>query len=830
MLSLFVNKLNRASNGKPWNPTRFQIDGPSNTNYNTNNNTNMIMVQEEDDSEEDEASYYLPQGPFTNNTPAFAQLDSVGPELTGYLPPTRQTRENFRQVIKPQETLNLRVNPIDNLESSYGVKTGPTAPQQLKEEWSNRYCEDAIPSKYLTEATIGSYELMGLNQAQRRSRPMGEGVPMFTPAVPVNQLNESTFGKTHIEQYSTVNNEIYHQRFATLGATPAVYTGIYTDPLTGIEYDTYESAMPPPDGDYYDMAVNPAKNRLLDVLQGGWSNNTPIPPRQEILEGDWNQGYDRTVNTFGGPGSFGDVLRCRQLDNFERSTRFTMNDFTPDNEAPELEGIPANVDGIYGNVKVRFLPNLPGTNRGHGEETTFRTGVQGQTLHDQHVAQEYTRSPQCIAPLDYTGPVDGSFGTYGTQERSEYNPSHRFTGTEVNDELMSHGVGLDTTGVMDRSDYNPANKFTGTEVNPELMEHGVHGGTAYAAQERSDYNPANKFTGTEVNSQLAEHGVNGVEAYGFTNRLEYNPANKFTGLEVNEQLMEHGVNSGGGHGFTNRLEYNPANKFTGQTVNQQLMEHGAYGETAYGTQERSDYNPANKFTGTTVNSQLSEHGVYGGTAYGTQERSDYNPANKFTGTTVNSELSEHGVYGSTAYGTQERSDYNPANKFTGTTVNDQLNKHGVYGGSNNATGTQNRKALTRHNRIALLKFMQGNIKSDTDGAMQRMYPTRFNTRKNTTNTVVVPSGMSAGLGGPETVERLPTEWSHRRLTTGHRPDTERIGAISQAVQNDTPLVGQFPVKFERDMWRMGPAHDALAGANATWDESIIRAKGPCVTY
>ena len=794
MFSLFVSKLNRASTGG-WDPNKFKIDG-----------TEYISEEEEEELENDQYQYHNAAypGPYHNaaypsqyhtslhDPKLFNAMDYIPPEMSQYIQPSRQTRQNFRQIIKPQETANLSVNPVENLESAYAVKTGPSAPQQLREEWSNRYCEDAIPSKYLTKSTVATYELMGLNEAQRRSRPMGEGVPNIGPAIPFDRVNSLNYGQGQT-QFSTVSHELYHEDFATLGGPPAVYTGIYTDPLTGIQYDTYENAMPPPDGDWYDMSYAPGKNRKLDCLQGGWSNNTPIPPRREILEGDWNQHYDRGVNTFGGSGSYGDVLRCRQLDNFERSTRFTLNDFTPDNEAPELEGVPANVDGIYGNVKVRFTPNLAGTNRGHDEETTFRTGLYGIDIHNQHMAQQYTKMPQCIQPLDYVGPVCGAGGVYGEQSRSDYNPSLEMRGLEATNELTEHGVGfVDSTGEQSRSDYNIPHKLTGLEVNPELSEHGVNG-NAFIGQNRSEYNAPTKQLGMDVYPELSTHGVNDGGAQGVHNRSEYNAPTKQLGMDVYPELSPHGVNDGGAQGVHNRSEYNAPTKQLGMDVYPELSTHGVNDGGAQGVQNRGDYNTPHKTTGTTVNSELSEHGVGYVDTYGDQERSDYNTPHKTTGTTVNSELSEHGVSG------------------------------GAFAG-------QNRKALTRNNRIALLKSMQGAFKSGTDAPMNRVFPTRFNDKKNTSNKVLVPSRMSAGLGGPQTVERIPTNWSHRRTPTTHRPSEERVGAVSKSGQNETPLIGQMPVKFETDTWRMGPAHDTLGSANDMLYSTIIRAQGPCVTY
>ena len=805
MLSLFANKINKVSNGA-WDPNKFKIDGPR---FQDNNNDyaaaevanpyNLTVnypnsVESQTATPMYASQPFLPQQNFMYDPRVYRAMDHLGPEISEFIQPSRQTRENYRQVIKPQETSNLSVNPVENVESSYGVKTGPSAPQQLREEWSNRYCDDSIPSKYLTERSIGTYELMGLNEAQRRSRPMGEGVPNIGPAVPCEQTHALTFGKGPVSM-TMVSPDLYHQNFATLGGPPAVYTGIYTDELTGIQYDTYESGMPPPDGDWYDMSYSTGKNRKLDCLQGGWSNNTPLPPRKEILEGDWNQENNQPINMFGGGGAYGDVVRCRKMDNLERSTRFSMNDFTPDNEAPELTGVPANVDGIYGNVKVRFNPRLNGTNRGHDEEMSYRTGPATQWYHNNKMSQDFTKSPQCMPEMSYMGAVDG-FGAqsvYAEQERSEYNPSNEIRGLEVTSDLGEHGMGyVDTYAEQSRSEYNPSNEIRGLEVTSDLGEHGIGYVDTYAEQSRSDYNPSTRQTGVTVNSELGEHGAS--YEYGLSERSDYNPPTKQWGTTVTSEFGVHGIADGGAYGIQNRMEYNQATKQMGQHVN----------------------------------AELSVHGVSDGGAQPLQHRSEYEAPHKFTGTTVTSELGEHGVGLVDAYGEQSRSEYEAPHKFTGTTVDPQQRQHGVHGGNTHAS--QSRQALTRFNRIALLKFMQGAIKSDTDGAMNRAPNTRFNDRKNNINTVLIPSKMPTGLGGPQNVQRLPTNWSYRRTPNSHRPDREYVGNVRKAVENDYPIIGQFPVKLELDEWRMGPAFSNNGTPNDVIDNYIIRPVGPCMSY
>ena len=825
MLSLFANRVNRVSKGA-WDPNKFKIDGghqpppetvePSTPFESATQNEQFEPVMQQPEAMRFHANTMYPMYPTypaymqTHNMhpqtmhlyppspyspQAYQALDEVGPVMTQYLQPSRQTQNNFRQVIKPLETNNLAVNPVENLESSYGVKTAPSAPQQLKEEWSNKYCEDSVPSKQLTKRTIASYELMGRNEAQRRSRPMGEGVPNIGPAVPIAAVNEYNYGKGNLSM-TEVSYDLYHQQFDTLGATPAVYTGIYTDPLTGIQYDTFESSMPPPDGDWYDMSYSSGKNRKMDMLQGGWSNNTPRPPRREILEGDWNQGFDRTVNTFGGAGSASEYLRCRNLDNGERSTRFNLNDFTPDNEAPELTGVPANVDGIYGNQKIRFLPRLPGTNRGTKEEASLRGGVQTEGYHENHVAREYTHFPECLPPLEYVGPVDGSFGAYGDMVHSDYETPNRLSGMNVNDHLMQHGVGyVDTVGELVRSDHEAPNRLSGMNVNDHLMQHGVGLVDTVGEQVRSDYEQSNKFTGLEVNEHLGKHGIGFVDTVGELVRSDYEQSNKFTGLDVNEHMGKHGI------GFVDT---------TGELV-------------------RSDYEQSNKFTGLDVNENLGKHGIGFVDTNGNQVRSDYEQSNKFTGLDVNENMGKHGIGFVDTVGQQSRSDYEQSNKFTGMDVNDHLGKHGAHG--NNAVAGKTRAAYTRSNRIALLKSMHGAIQTTTNGHTVRSATTRFNSNKGQVNTVMKPGGMmQTGSSTDSSIGRAPSNWTYYRTPNTHKQSLQRLGAVTKAVENDSPIVGQFPVKFEMEQSRMGGASFEIGNPSDVSYALNIRGEEQCKTY
>jgi hypothetical protein len=192
-----------------------------------------------------------------------------------------------------------------------------------------------------------------------------------------------------------VSSELYDEGFISLAAVPVIQAGKYKDPLTGVEYNAYESALPPPDADYEETLNNSARNVKLGRLQGGgcgFTDNTPRPTRTELVEDDFHMQYDRTINTYG------TYDPSRYVEYFERSNRFKRDDEHPDPDGEcNTDQLPANAMGNQpGQVKVRPLPYLPPTNRGKWAETTFRDGVDPRVAvgnSEAMVARTYTKFP-----------------------------------------------------------------------------------------------------------------------------------------------------------------------------------------------------------------------------------------------------------------------------------------------------------------------------------------------------------------------------------------------------------------------------------------------------
>jgi hypothetical protein len=266
------------------------------------------------------------------------------------------------------------------------------------------------PGKVLTQNMIGSAELMGLNMAQNAGRapPAGEGVPALdfvapVPAVAVARDTSRGMRGDTLQWASSDDPGLYYQDFMSLSAVPSVPAGDWTDPTTGAVYAAYESALPPPDADYYEMARATGKHTKLGSLQGGFAATDPYPERRELLHDDFGMHTDLSIRELGGGAELFQQSMARAASNAERNSRFTRNDEVPC-ESTNLDQLPANRDGMYGE-KVRVLPRLPNTARGHAMDHTMRGGaayLQGQ---DQRLAQTWTHFPQELGAVTWVAPA-----------------------------------------------------------------------------------------------------------------------------------------------------------------------------------------------------------------------------------------------------------------------------------------------------------------------------------------------------------------------------------------------------------------------------------------
>ena len=328
-------------------------------------------------------------------------------------------------------------------------------------------CTHDIPSKELRQVR----EDVGANMADRarRGRGAGDGVSASLTEMPLSGTQQVQHGPVSVSG-PAYSNALYEQDFISMSAVPMVQSGRYRDPLTGAEYNTYESAMPPPDSDYEESVNAPGRNVKLAHIQGGWSDTTARPTKREVLEDDFNLQYDRSIN------SYGTYDASRLVERFERNNRFTRDDEHPDPEGPVLEGVPANQDGNQGNVKIRYLPYVAPTNRGKWAETTFRDSIDpsaslGNTA--QMVAQTFTKWPCARAESTRQdgGGVQPTVNTQGfidmqagdgrrdimNTQRSANEGRYRYSGpagTAVNAEQLQDGVVEVPTGFSGLDAYD----------------------------------------------------------------------------------------------------------------------------------------------------------------------------------------------------------------------------------------------------------------------------------------------------------------------------------------------------------------------------------------
>ena len=369
-------------------------------------------------------------------------------------------------------------------------------PQAFVESHS---CVHDIPAKELRQVR----EDLGGDMADRGrwGRGAGDGVSASLTEMPLSGTQQVQHGPVSVSG-PAYSNELYDQGFISMSAVPMVRAGRYRDPVTGVEYDTYESAMPPPDSDYEESVNAPGRNVKLAHIQGGWSDTTARPTKREVLEDDFNLQYDRSINTYGTYDA------SRLVERFERNNRFTRDDEHPDPEGPILVGAPANQDGNQGNVKIRYLPYVVPTNRGKWAETTFRNSIDpGASLGNtaQMVSQTFTNWP--CARMENTrqdgGGVHPTVNTQGfvdmqvgdgrrdimNTQRSANEGRYRYSGpagTFVNAEQMHDAAVELPTG------------FSGLDAYDGV--YGAHGSSGVAP-------------GSVVHGQLdAPRGVSGLES------------------------------------------------------------------------------------------------------------------------------------------------------------------------------------------------------------------------------------------------------------------------------------------------------------------------------
>jgi len=249
-------------------------------------------------------------------------------------------------------------------------------------------CGNIIPHFELRQVR----ENLGLNEAQRGryGRGAGEGDILMPDYERLSGTQQTQHGPVPLSD-PLFSGSLYNQGFTSLSAVPNIFIGVFTDPVTGQEYDAYESALPPPNTDYEETLNSQGRNRKLAQLQGGWSDTTPRPTKTEVVEDDFNMHYDRTIRSF---GTY-DARYYQELAN--QRNQLNLNDYHPDSTGAIQEGLPANMLGNQGVVRIRSVPYVVPTNRGRWGEHTFRSGIdpclEAAGGGDQRLEYTYTTQP-----------------------------------------------------------------------------------------------------------------------------------------------------------------------------------------------------------------------------------------------------------------------------------------------------------------------------------------------------------------------------------------------------------------------------------------------------
>lgn len=569
--------------------------------------------------------YYAPQAQsvFNIQTNPVQYLDTRLPMPT-ITSPVRMLSQNAmappHQGYPHAQHQQQRMYAPQQPEYGYG-QANPSGAAKTPAEKEELCCALDIPSKELRQvredlgAEIADFSRWGVGA--------GAGVKADLSIAPESGTQDIINGPVAIS-HQPVKYDVYDQGFVSLSSVPVVYAGKYKDPLTGVEYDAYESAMPPPDDDYEETLNNPARNVALARLQGGWTDNTPKPTRTEMVEDDFHMQYDRTINTY---GTYDDT---RWRENAERNNRFVRNDDHPDPDGPtNVDQLPANADGNQGNVKVRHMPYVKPTHRGKWAETTFRDGINPNVAvgnHQSMVAQTFTKFPCARAESNRTdgggmevtantsAPMDMQIG-YGRRDimptqRSTFEQSMPHQGP-VNFVRLASNTGMEV--------HEAPTGYNGTVVADD-SQFGAYGATveanswntgAYTVEAPTGYN------GTYV-ADILQGGVQpngGDNASGQMNARapmlrsqQYEPQHKVTGTQYLDTNQMSGVQVA--NGAASKVEAKVTRFNTKKGVHSDVMQTAAaFGGAAEGQMNQAAVTKLN--TKNEMGRQFV-HGAYGG--------------------------------------------------------------------------------------------------------------------------------------------------------------------------------------------------------------------------
>jgi hypothetical protein len=666
------------------------------------------------------------------------------------------------------------------------------------------YCSLDIPSKELRQVR----EDLGAEMADfsRWGRGPGGGVSLDLAAPNVVSGTAIQNGPVAVST-PHVNKHLYDQGFISLSGVPMINAGTYKNPLTGVEYKAYESALPPPDADYEETLTAPARNVKLAHLQGGWTDNTPRPTKVELVEDDFHMQYDRTINTFG------TYDPSRYVEMFERTNRFTRNDEHPDPDGPELVGVPANMDGNQ-NVKIRPLPYLPPTNRGKWGETTFRSGIDARVAvgnSQTPVERTYTSFP--AARLENTrqdgGGMEVTQNTQGFMDtqmggggRRDVLPTQRST-TEGNLPYMAPASFVRLNANTGTAVHSAPTGDRGTQVHGEQQYGGgTHGATVHAgSSEREQLVSApTGLSGTQyTDAQQYGGGTHGATVHAGSSAREQVVAapTGFSGTQYlgfaqvgggvqPSTVGGGGVADGGGSSLRNQILQSTNSMGGTTTLGDQFGSYGgeqAYGQTlsqvsvlesptvksgqTYARDEYGSYGGADRQAPQLVNQRVEsvnsksgvlfrrdEYGSYGGVEGEAAMSTDQRVENVNSKNGVRFRRDEYGSYGGVdgqaAKSTDQRVDH--ANSKSGVRLRTDAYGSGGAAGSSSFALPVAPRVYSAQDLTKRETFVGVQAAFDTTSGATTAPPTvarrsRLNSRKGPLVDFLMPSGSLSGTEG-----------------------------------------------------------------------------------
>ena len=448
------------------------------------------------------------------------------------------------------------VNPVENLSNRLPMPTLASPVESLnigRAAGADPYFGEApaggMDPQSADATCCGSYightelrqtrENLGMNQAQRGrfGRGAGEGESLQSTDQRLSGT-QGRHGPVAITD-SLYTAELYDQGFVSMGAVPSVFVGVYTDPITGEEFDAYESGLPPPDTDNEESLNASGRNVKLAHLQGGWRDTTPRPTKVEVLEDDFHMQYDRSINTYGtyDPSYYLEVI--------EHNNRFKRDDHHPDPEGPIQVGTPANTFGNQGDVKIRPTPYIVPTNRGKWVETTFRTGIDASTEGagggDLRLNNEYTKSPYVRAEsnrMDGGGAeAGGAYGGFMNQYGGSEGYDHHATQRSANEHRAPNMGPIGDGSAHGLSVYGDVDAPMGNAGTHDVGMYGlgpVTGEHSAAALQNQMVSAPNRQAGLATTEQMFGGTQSAHNAVQLTNQTVVNMTSK-SGV-VNENV------------------------------------------------------------------------------------------------------------------------------------------------------------------------------------------------------------------------------------------------------------------------------------------------------